>query len=342
MTTSFPPQEDGKTKVIILSGFLGAGKTTLLKRILSWKMDLSGTVVIVNEFGDLGIDRLLLKDSRSGIIELVGGCVCCSLKTDLILTLKKIWDEYNPNQVFIEASGVADPGAIIETIHDKTFKANMGTPKVVTVLESDAWEHRENFGSFFLSQLKEADLILLNKIDNIEQGLIPKTLKEIHEAIPKAQIVPTTYCNIDPENLWINEHLKEDKEKPDRFFNIPHSSEGNEKVGHDHNHEHSSYADSPHKHEAEKMGFKSFSFHSKELFDEGCFNQFIQGLPWELFRVKGFVRFPNRTVMVNYVGGKAELADWTGVKETSLAFVGINVKGDETILKLKSCITRSS
>ncbi len=342
MTTSFPPQEDGKTKIIILSGFLGAGKTTLLKRILSWKMDLSGTVVIVNEFGDLGIDRLLLKDSRSGIVELVGGCVCCSLKTDLILTLKKIWDEFNPNQIIIEASGVADPGAIIETIHDKTLKANMGAHKVLTILESDAWEHRENFGTFFLSQLKEADLILLNKIDNIEQNLIAKTLKEIHEAIPDAQIVPTTYCNIDPESLWIKGHLKKGAENPNRIFNILPGIEGNEKMGPNHNHEHSSYADSPSKHEAEKMGFISFSFQSKELFDEGCFNQFIQGLPWELFRVKGFVRFPNRTVMVNYVGGKAEWADWTDVDETSLAFVGINVKGDETILKLKNCIARSS
>ena len=342
MTISFLPREDGKTKVIILSGFLGAGKTTLLKRILSWKMDLSGTVVIVNEFGDLGIDRMLLKDSRSGVVELVGGCVCCSLRTDLILTLRKIWDEFSPNQIIIEASGVADPGAIIETIHDKTLKSNVGAHKVATILEIDSWAHRENFGSFFLSQLKEADVILLNKIDNIEQNLIPKTLKEIHEVIPDAQIVPTTYCNIDPESLWIKRHIKKGAEEPDKYFHIPLDIEGNEKVGHDHNHEHSSYADSPHKHEAEKMGFISFSFQSKELFDEGCFNQFIQGLPWELFRVKGFVRFLNRTVMVNYVGGKAEWADWTGVKETSLAFVGINVKGDETILKLKNCIARSS
>ena len=341
MTTSFLPQEDGKTKIIILSGFLGAGKTTLLKKILSWKMDRSGTVVIVNEFGDLGIDSMLLEDSRSGVVELVGGCVCCSMKTDLILTLRKIWDEFRPNQIIIEASGVADPGAIIETIHDKTLKANMGTPKVVTILESDAWENRENFGSFFLSQLKEADLILLNKIDDIEKNLIPKTLKEIHEAIPDAQIVPTTYCNIDPESLWIKGHLKKDAEKPDKFINIPPDIEGNEKVSHDHNHEPISYANSRHNHEAEKMGFISFSFRSKELFDEGCFNQFIQGLPWELFRVKGFVRFLNRTVMVNYVGGKAEWADWTGVEETSLAFVGINVKGDETILELKNCIARS-
>jgi G3E family GTPase len=342
MTISFPSREDGKTKVIILSGFLGAGKTTLLKRILTWKMDLSGTVVIVNEFGDLGIDRLLLKDSGSGVVELVGGCVCCSMKTDLILTLRKIWDEFRPNQVIIEASGVADPGAIIETIHDKTLKGNMGAPKVVTILESDAWENRENFGSFFLSQLKEADLILLNKIDDIEKNLIPKTLKEIHEAIPDAQIVPTIYCNIDPESLWIKGHLKKDTEKPDKFFNILPDIEGNEEMGHDHNHERSADADCLHKHEAEKMGFISFSFQSKELFDEGCFHQFIQGLPWELFRVKGFVRFPNRTVMVNYVGGKAEWADWTGLEETSLAFVGINVKGDETILKLKNCIDRSS
>jgi G3E family GTPase len=342
MTTSFSPQEDGKAKTIILSGFLGAGKTTLLKRILTWKQDLSGTVVIVNEFGDLGIDKMLLKDSRSGIVELVGGCVCCSLKTDLILTLKKIWDEFSPRQILIEASGVASPGAIIEAMRDKTVKAHLAVPKVVTVLESDVWDNRENFGSFFLSQLNEADLILLNKIDNLEQDLIPKTLKEIHEAIPDAQIVPTIFCNIDPESLWISESHKKESDIPDRFLNLFPSAEGNENRVQDHDHEHNSYRTGPHNHEADKMGFKSFSFQSDELLDESCFNQFIRGLPWELFRVKGFVRFQNRSVMLNYVGGKAEWTDWTDIEETRLAFVGLNVKGDETILELKNCIARSS
>jgi G3E family GTPase len=101
-----------KTKVLVLAGFLGAGKTTLLKRILSWETDLSDTVVIVNEFGAVGIDGSLLADAGSDVVELTSGCVCCSLQADLNQTLKKIQKQFNPKRIFIEATGVADPLAI--------------------------------------------------------------------------------------------------------------------------------------------------------------------------------------------------------------------------------------
>ena len=81
---------DGKSEVIIISGFLGAGKTTLLKKILTWESDLSETVVIVNEFGDVGIDGSLLQNVGSDVVELTGGCICCTMKVDLNQTLKKI------------------------------------------------------------------------------------------------------------------------------------------------------------------------------------------------------------------------------------------------------------
>ncbi len=159
--------EREKTEVYLLTGFLGAGKTTLLKRLLSLDADLSGTVVIVNEFGDVGIDGLLLKEANSNVVELASGCVCCTLKTDLKVTLERIRSEFNPQRIFIEATGVADPAAIIEVFQDKAFQPTMKIQKVITVLEPDFWASRKNFGLFFLSQLKEADLILLNKIDDV-------------------------------------------------------------------------------------------------------------------------------------------------------------------------------
>ena len=142
-----------KTKVIVLAGFLGAGKTTLLKRILSWETDLSGTVVIVNEFGAVGIDGSLLTDAGSDVVELTSGCVCCSLQADLTLTLKKIRQQFNPSRIIIEATGVADPRAIVDVFQDAELQEYMAVDKIITVLDADFWEVRECLGTLFFSHV---------------------------------------------------------------------------------------------------------------------------------------------------------------------------------------------
>lgn len=327
-----------KTEVYLLTGFLGAGKTTLLKRILSLGADLSGTVVIVNEFGDVGIDGLLLKEANSNVVELASGCVCCTLKMDLKVTLERIRAEFDPQRIFIEATGVADPAAIIEVFQDKAFQPTMKVQKVITVLEPDFWESRENFGLFFLSQLKEADLILLNKIDDVEPDKIPQLLNEIHETIPGCRVVPTIHCNVDTGSIWPQDLRLDLEHIQDLFYNTTGSSEDKAKAHHRHYHDHGSDEDHSHPSDAEKLGFEAFSFQSSEPFNEDCFRHFIESLPWELFRIKGVVRFHDRTVMLNYVGGRGEWTEWDGPEETRLAFVGLKVNHRGTIEKLKKCI----
>ena len=107
-----------KTDVTILSGFLGAGKTTLLKRILSWETDLSGTAVIVNEFGSVGIDGSMLQDTASNMVEFKSGCVCCVLQAEFNVGLKKLWEDIKPKRILLEASGVADPEGILKVFND--------------------------------------------------------------------------------------------------------------------------------------------------------------------------------------------------------------------------------
>ena len=140
---------DRKSEVFIISGFLGAGKTTLLKRIISWEQDLPGTVILVNEFGDVGIDGSMLKGAGSEVVELTGGCICCSLKTDLGLTLKDIRQRFMPRQLFIETTGVADPSMVIDVFADPELQDQMTIVKVVTVLDIELWEARECFGPGF-------------------------------------------------------------------------------------------------------------------------------------------------------------------------------------------------
>ncbi|MBW1801713.1 MAG: GTP-binding protein [Deltaproteobacteria bacterium] len=317
---------DGKkTQVYILAGFLGAGKTTLLKRILSWGENTAGTVLIVNEFGDVGIDGMLLDGAGSGVIELPGGCVCCTLRTDLKRTLQSIQSQYQPERVFIEATGVADPAAISETVREKEFQALMEIGSVITVLEAEYWEERDNFGTFFHSQLKEADLILFNKVDEIEPEAVPRILGEIHEVVPDSRVIPTVFCNVDPESL----PTPEPGEPPDR-------PDGRHLSHPDHHHGHQE--DFGHPHEAESMGFVAFSFKTSDPVDETCFRRFTENLPWELFRMKGPVRFQDRTVMVNYAGGRSEWIEWRDQKETRLAFVGLRVNADDVIGRVRACV----
>jgi G3E family GTPase len=320
----FPPET--KIKIILLSGFLGAGKTTLLQKILSWETDLSGTVVIVNEFGSVGIDGSLLADAGSEVVELASGCVCCSLQADLTLTLKKIRQQFNPNRIIIEATGVADPRAIVDVFQDAELQEYMTVDKIITVLDADFWEVRECLGTLFFSQLRDADLILLNKIDSVDPDKVSIILKELHETVPDSQVIPTIQCEIDPESLWTIGDRKDFGNIPDRFFQVvvpdPDSAEMTRQAVAE-----------------EKQHFIPFSFCNSDPFDENCFKQFVANLPWGLFRMKGLVRFQDRTALVNFAGGKCSWADWSGAEETNLAFVGWKINGQEIIGKLRNCIT---
>ncbi|MBU0463479.1 MAG: GTP-binding protein [Proteobacteria bacterium] len=159
-----------KTKVFIVTGFLGSGKTTLIQRILKFSEDLSKTIVLVNEFGRIGIDGSLIKKTAAAqIVELTSGCICCSLKVDLIQTLQILRHEYSPERLVIEATGVADPLAISEVLNDRMLLPHFKLEKIITVVDSDFWEAREAFGTVFKSQINQADIILLNKIDTLEK-----------------------------------------------------------------------------------------------------------------------------------------------------------------------------
>ncbi len=308
-----------KADVTILAGFLGAGKTTLLKRILSWDADLSETAVIVNEFGDVGIDGSMLKDSTSNMVEFKSGCVCCVLKAQFNVGLKKIWKELKPKRIFIESTGVADPGEIVKVFKDPGIREHMEVRKIVTVVDAEYWEAREHLGPLFFHQIEDANLILLNKIDIIGEDDIPKVLGEIHERFPGVQVVPTRYCGVDPETLWAVDPEKDLGMRPAHFY---------EK----HDHEHSA---------EDHQLYVSFHYVHSDLMDETRFMEFTENLPWEVFRMKGPVRFKDNTRLINFVGGKSEWIDWEDIGETRLAFVGMGVNPDSVLDALKLCVADS-
>jgi G3E family GTPase len=336
MSAALGNQSEYKADILLLAGFLGAGKTTLLKRILSWEADLSETVVLVNEFGDIGIDGALLKDSGSDVIELTSGCICCTLSADLHQSLTRLWKRFKPRRILVEASGVADPKSITTVLQDPVIGQHMELKKIITVLEADIWGAREVFGQLFYNQLEMAHLILLNKIDLMAAEKIPQFLEEIHEVIPDCQVVPTIQCEIDPETLWTQAQPKISGLKPIQFFQ-PASLDGKSDSPDSHpaGQEHDG-------HPAKSVNFVMFSFRDSGIIDEARFKKFIRNLPWELFRIKGAVRFADRLEMLNFVGGKSEWSPWEGDAETQLAFIGWKINEQKTLKDLKRCLVETS
>ena len=336
MSAALGNQPDDKAGILLLAGFLGAGKTTLLKRILSWEADLSETIVMVNEFGDIGIDGALLKDSGSDVIELTSGCICCTLSADLHQSLTRIWNQFKPRRILVEASGVADPKSITTVLQDPQIGQHMALKKIITVLEADIWRAREVFGQLFYNQLEMAHLILLNKIDLMAAEKIPQFLDEIHDLIPDCQVVPTVHCEIDPETLWAQAKPKMPGLMPIEFFQQASLNGKSDSPG-------SHPADQgQNSHPDKSVNFVMFSFRDAGILDEARFKKFIRNLPWELFRIKGTVRFADRLEMLNFVGGKSEWFPWEGEAETRLAFIGWQINEQETLKDLKRCLVEPS
>ena len=330
MSAPLGNQPEYKADLLLLTGFLGAGKTTLLKRILSWEADLSETVVLVNEFGDIGIDGALLKNAGSDVIELTSGCICCTLSADLHQSLIRTWNRFKPRRIFIESSGVADPQSIAPVLQAPGLSQYMNHRATVTVLDADFWEAREAFGPLFYNQLEMADLILLNKIDLVKQEKITEFLNEIHDVIPDCQVIPTIHCSIDPESLWVAATPQTAQLKPIRFFQ-PITSNNNA-----HLHTHKEH----HNHTVDASNYVTFSFRDSKIVDEKRFKKFINNLPWEVFRIKGPVRFADRAVMLNFVGGKSEWMPWEGESQTQLAFIGWDINPEEILKDAASCIIK--
>ncbi len=293
--------------VTLLSGFLGAGKTTLLRHILSWETDLSDTVVIVNEFGKIGIDGHLVKNQGASVVELANGCICCTLSIDLKTVFDRIL-AHSPRRIIIEASGVSDPTTIISAIQDLQYRDQLAMAHIITVLNADDWDVREVFGHLFYHQLQAAQVILLNKIDLIDADSLSGMLHEIHETVPGATVIPTLRCHVDPETLWASSGGATKKPLLSHFFQLQTS--------------------------ATALGFIAFDFETEEVIDEDCFNRFIRQLPREVFRIKGPVRFSDETKLLNFVGGRSEWSEWSGDNQTRLAFIGINIKAAEVLRPL--------
>ncbi len=233
------------TKIEIISGFLGAGKTTLIRKMLKEVFAGEKTVLIENEFGEIGIDGGFLKEAGVQITEMNSGCICCSLVGDFGAALKEVIETYAPDRILIEPSGVGKLSDVTKAVQGVAAQEPVELNSSVTVVDGQKCRmYMKNFGEFFNNQVEHAGTIVISRTQKMSEEKLEACVKMLKEKNPKATIITTPWEELKGEQiLAAMQHqdllLKEELEA--------HYHEGHE---HDHEHHHEEHEhDHGHHHE---------------------------------------------------------------------------------------------
>ena len=234
------------TKIDVFSGFLGAGKTTLIKKLLKEGYNGEKLVLIENEFGEIGIDGGFMKDAGIEVTEMNQGCICCSLVGDFGKALEKVLDQFNPDRILIEPSGVGKLSDVLKAV------MNIGSDKIVlnsytTVADATKIKmYMKNFGEFYKNQVETAKTIVLSRTQKLSEEKLDEAVKMIRELNEHATIVTTNWDEIsgaqilaamETENKFADELLQDEDICP-VCGHSHHHDDDDECCHHDHEHHH--------------------------------------------------------------------------------------------------------
>ncbi len=185
------------TKIDIFSGFLGAGKTTLIKKLIRESFQGQQVVLIENEFGEIGIDGGFLEESGIKINELNAGCICCSLVGDFREALRKVVDQYHPDRILIEPSGVGKLSDVTRAVEAVAEHLDVELSSFVTVADVNKVKlYMKNFGEFYNDQVSHASCILLSRTRGADAGKVAAAVALLREKNPTATIVTTPWDDL--------------------------------------------------------------------------------------------------------------------------------------------------
>jgi G3E family GTPase len=286
--------------ITLITGPLGSGKTTLLRHILATRP--AKIAIVMNEFGEIGIDTKVIEGKNVQIAELGGGCVCCSLLGEFEAAVTEIIEKVAPEIIVVETTGLAEPEALVFNIQEALQQCRLDG--VVSVTDADMLVRFPELGHTTCLQIEGADILLLNKVDLVEADPIRRLETKLREINGTAAIIRTVRCRIDSELL----------------FGI-----GREKK----------IAPPHHGHQP---AFESFTFSSDKTFSRDCFEHFADTLSGNVIRAKGFVRFPDSVHLFNFVAGRWELEPFEA-NRTELVFVGKKITTEKSgiVCALQEC-----
>ena len=246
------------TKIDIFSGFLGAGKTTLIKKLITEAFAGQQVVLIENEFGEIGIDGGFLKESGIQINELNAGCICCSLVGDFRTALQQVVEQYHPDRIVIEPSGVGKLSDVTRAVEGVAEHLDVQLNSFVTVADVNKVKmYMKNFGEFYDDQISHASCILLSRTQTASEEKIAAAVAMLREKNPTATIVTTAWDHLTGEQILKamstkddfkaeliamaakanEEHAHEDEEEEHEHHHHHYDENGVCSCGHHHDHE---------------------------------------------------------------------------------------------------------
>lgn len=320
------------TKVDIISGFLGAGKTTFIKLLIENVFAGEKLVLIENEFGEIGIDGGFLKDAGIEITEMNSGCICCTLVGDFSKALRKVIEEYHPDRVLIEPSGVGKLSDVSKAIEHVKKEADIEIEGRITIVDGKkAKMYLKNFGEFFKDQVAYANTIVVSRTQMMEDHSIEECVKMLREENKEASIISTSWDKLSKEAI---EHalspdtqlegIFEEEKRP--VCSHEHHHEGACGCGHEHHHHHHHHADeiftswgqeTAHKYTEEELDFLLKALSETEGYGT-------------ILRAKGIVEMENGAwkqfdLVPQEYEVRESAADYTG----RLCVIGTDLKEDE-------------
>ena len=338
--------------VTIITGFLGSGKTTLLNHILSNQQGLK-TAVLVNEFGEIGIDNELILSTDDDMVELNNGCICCTINNDLVDAVYKVLErQENIDYLVVETTGLADPLPVAMTFLSTELRDLTRLDSIVTVVDAANYSLDLFNSQAAHSQIAYGDVILLNKADLVDEGDLDLLEVKIRDVKEGARILRTTNSQV-PLPLILSVGLFEsdkyfDKEEAHAHEHHNHDDHDHDQCDddHHHHHEHHHHHDHDHhdhSHHLENDGFTSISFESDQPLSIRKFQYFLDNqLPETVFRGKGIMWFdesPKRHIF-HLCGKRFTLDDeeWKGEKKNQLVLIGQNLDHGKLYEQLEHCV----
>ncbi|QNJ10790.1 GTP-binding protein [Synechococcus sp. M16.1] len=362
MTTA--PASPG-VPVTILSGFLGAGKTTLLNHILSNQQGVK-TAVLVNEFGEIGIDNDLVVTTGEDMVELSNGCICCSINGELMEAVERVIERPEPlDYIVVETTGLADPLPVAMTFLGSELRDQTRLDSIITLIDA------ENFDDVVLdtevgrAQVIYGDILLLNKCDlvseerleTVEQQLRAvkndaRILRSVKGEVPLALLLSVGLFESDKVSSPADDPSLDHSDCDHDHGHCSHDHGQDHSHGHDHGHGHShgdghDHGHHHHSHEhgdhQDIEGFTSLSFQSDGPFALRKFQNFLDNqMPQEVFRAKGILWFneSERRHVFHLAGKRFSIddTDWTGDRKNQLVLIGRNIDHNKLRKQLKACV----
>ncbi len=313
--------------ITIISGFLGSGKTTLLNHILKNQVGIK-TAVLVNEFGEIGIDNELIIKTAEDMIELNNGCICCTINGELLNTVSKILDRPEKiDYLIVETTGLADPLPVAMTFAGGDLREKVRLDSIITLIDADNFDFDLKNSSVAYSQILYGDILLLNKCDLVTDTHLKKIENRIYDIKKEPRILRSINSEVGLQTIMSVGLFETDtfqfKEKMNR------NKDSHDHSSHSHDHSSHSHDHSSHSHDLINNieGFTSISFETNKPFSLRKFQNFLDNqISQNVFRAKGILWFmeSERKHIFHLSGKRFSLDDfeWENEKSNKIVLIG--------------------